>query len=425
MTRFNTALRFDAKKRIEQIEGVDIVVGIPCFNNEVTVGYVIGAASQGIAQFFPGCRGIVLVSDGGSTDDTREAALAAEIAPGIERLVTIYRGPSGKGSAFRAIFEAVVDLEARACVVCDSDLRSIRPDWIHHLADPVFNRDYEYVTPLYSRYKYDGTITNNLVYSLTRALFGVRLRQPIGGDFGFSRSLARHYLDQSVWASEVARFGIDIWMTITAVTQGLRICQARLGAKVHDPKDPAASLAPMFREVIYTLFQLVDQHEPFWKEIHGSRTTEIFGSRAKEEPEPIKVDTGALIEEFRSGYRNFAPLWQRIVNEASFNELGHAYSVDNSEFRLRPETWVKIVYDFVGAFHKQKRHRRELIEMMCPIYFARVASFVLATQGWPHEEAEEDVERMAELFEQLRPYLEERWKAPRVLPLDLLEATPR
>jgi hypothetical protein len=88
----------------------------------------------------------------------------------------------------------------------------------------------------------------NLVYSLTRALFGVRLRQLIGGDFGFSRSLARHYLDQKGW-DEVARFGIDIWMTITAITQALRVCQARLGAKVHDPKGSALQARPHFSQV--------------------------------------------------------------------------------------------------------------------------------------------------------------------------------
>jgi hypothetical protein len=116
MARFNTSLRFEAQKGLEPIESVDIVVGIPCFNNEATVGFVIEAAAQGIAEFFPGCRGLALVSDGGSTDDTREAALNAKMAPGIERVVTVYRGPGGKGSALRAIFEAVVNVEARACV---------------------------------------------------------------------------------------------------------------------------------------------------------------------------------------------------------------------------------------------------------------------------------------------------------------------
>lgn len=85
--------------------------------------------------------------------------------------------------------------------------------------------------PYYLRHKYDGTITNSLAYPLTRALYGQRIRQPIGGEFGFSGALAAHYLDQHVWESEVARFGIDIWMTTEAIACGARVCQSFLGAK--------------------------------------------------------------------------------------------------------------------------------------------------------------------------------------------------
>jgi hypothetical protein len=51
---------------------------------------------------------------------------------------------------------------------------------VQFLLRPVLEQDYQYVTPIYSRHKYDGTITNNIVYNLTRALYGKRIRQPIG-----------------------------------------------------------------------------------------------------------------------------------------------------------------------------------------------------------------------------------------------------
>ena len=78
-------------------------------------------------------------------------------------------------------------------------MRSITSDWIHYLVDPVFTKGYQFVAPVYLRHKYDGTITNNIVYNLTRALYGKRIRQPIGGDFAFSRDVARFYVDQNVW----------------------------------------------------------------------------------------------------------------------------------------------------------------------------------------------------------------------------------
>src|SRR5207247_10004816 len=103
-------------------------------------------------------------------------------------------------------------------------------------------------TPLYARHKHDGTITNSVAYPLTRALHGLLGRQPIGAEFGLGADLARAYLEQPVWDTDVARFGIDIFMTTTAIARGARVAQAFLGAKGHDPKDPAADLGPMFTQ---------------------------------------------------------------------------------------------------------------------------------------------------------------------------------
>jgi len=110
-----------------------------------------------------------------------------------------------------------VGLDVRACIVVDSDLRSITPEWVELLAGPILIKGYDYVAPLYSRHKYDGTITNSIVYPLTRVLYGKRVRQPIGGDFGFSRRIAETFLTRDVWGTDVARYGIDIWMSTIAV----------------------------------------------------------------------------------------------------------------------------------------------------------------------------------------------------------------
>jgi len=110
-------------------------------------------------------------------------------------------------------------LGAKACVVVDADLRSITPDWIDLLIRPVLYAGYDFVAPYYHRHKWDGTITNSIVYPLTRALYGLRVRQPIGGDFGLSGRLVERYLQKNDWESDVARYGIDIWMTTVAIAE--------------------------------------------------------------------------------------------------------------------------------------------------------------------------------------------------------------
>ncbi len=242
--KFTSGLRRYASKRVEEIESADILAGIPCYNNQETIQHVIQMVTHGLDRHYPNLRSVIMIADGGSTDDTREVAKEFEIKPWQEKIVSIYRGPGGKGSAFRSIFETAHRLNVKACMVVDSDLRSISSDWVSHLLEPVLGYGYEYVSPVYSRYKYDGTITNNIVYNLTRSLYGLRLRQPIGGDFAFSGKLAAHYIEQDVWETDVARFGIDIWMTTHAITSGMKLCQSNLGVKIHDAKDPAEALGP-------------------------------------------------------------------------------------------------------------------------------------------------------------------------------------
>lgn len=143
--------------------------------------------------------------------------------PTLFKITTPYHGMPGKGSAFRNIFEIADALSVKACAVIDSDLRSIAPEWIELLIKPVLEQGYDYVSPLYHRHKYDGTINNSIVYPLTGALYGKRIRQPIGGDFGFSWKLAKFYLAKDVWGTDVASYGINIWMTTTAIPNSFKV----------------------------------------------------------------------------------------------------------------------------------------------------------------------------------------------------------
>jgi hypothetical protein len=296
-------------------------------------------------------------------------------------------------------------------VCVDSDLRSINPNWVKYLIDPVLEDGYEFVAPVYSRYKYDGTITNNIVYNLVRTLYGKRIRQPIGGDFSFSSGLAKHYLEQNVWDTDIARFGIDIWMTVNALTEDAKVGQANLGVKVHDAKDPAEALGPMFRQVCGTLFSLMEQTEADWMSVKGSEAVPVFGMTETIEPEAIQVNQGRMVKEFKEGMRLFGPVWKDMFSEEVFAELEKVYTLDASQFLLPVETWVKLLYELAATYHGLKNHRMKMLTVMTPLYLARVASFINRTLDLDNAGAEALVEEQAEAFEAHKPYLLERWQA--------------
>src|SRR5512138_1011617 len=74
-----TAIPADALRASEIIEEADIVIGIPSYNNASTIGHVTRAACIGLAKYFPHLKGVVINSDGGSTDATAEQVLSAQV----------------------------------------------------------------------------------------------------------------------------------------------------------------------------------------------------------------------------------------------------------------------------------------------------------------------------------------------------------
>jgi hypothetical protein len=326
----------------------------------------------------------------------------------VHKFVTPYHGVPGKGSAFRTIFEIARRLEVRACAVVDSDLRSITPGWIELLLGPVLHEGFDYVAPLYLRHKYDGTITNSIVYPLTRALYGRDVRQPIGGDFGFSGRLAAHYLGRPVWDSDVARFGIDIWMTTTALADGFRVCEAFLGAKIHDAKDPGADLAAMFVQVVSSVFDLMHLYRERWESVTAAERVPLFGFPHGVGLEPIAVDVERMRRIFRQATRDLREVWESALVPA---DLAAVVALADAEpFRFPDPLWVRVVYGFAAAYSRARLPREQLLRSLVPLYLGRTASFVLEADGSGADDVEQLIRALADEFVAQKPYLRERWR---------------
>jgi len=443
------------REEITRLERADIMVGIPSFKNAATIGYVVRAAQAGLVQYFPDLRPVVVNSDAGSPDGTGRVVVETEPPDYVERILLVrptnklsrvsltypeIDGTGGKGAALRTIFEMAAALEVQALVVVDSDLRSIGPEWIELLAGPILKGGYDYVAPLYARHKHDGTITNNVTYPLTRALYGLRIRQPIGGDFGVSGDLVRHYLEADGWTPEVSKFGIDIWMTTLALSGGFAVCQARLGAKVHDPKDPGADLGPMFRQVVTTILRLAVANADRWLKVQGSHDVPNYGFERIVDPPPLEVNVLRLLSEFHSGALALDDTWREMLApdtaEAVLALAAEAGAVADhvragldvdapgaerpsttavaaaaAAFAFPDGTWAKVIYDLVVTARQQPDRLEAFVTSLVPVYFGRVASAVIENRDLSTDRAEESVERQAREFERLKPYLLNRWSA--------------
>ena len=342
-------------------------------------------------------KGLIINVDNNSPDNTKDAFLNTKT--GTEKqYITTAPGVKGKGNNFYNLFKACTYSGAKAVVVVDADLKSITPEWVNFLATPVLE-SYDFVTPLYSRHKYDGTITNNIMYPLIYGLLGKNIRQPIGGDFAFSPRLAEHWLNQE-WTETTRQYGIDNFMTSHALFGGFKVCQAGLGAKIHKVSQP--KLNEMFIQVVTTFFDTILSNHKGWLDVELLEEIPTYGLKKMDKPQKLEVDCEEMKRTATYEFFKNRPLLRNILSEGNYLYMNRclkeqAYDIDH-------DRWARTVYDLIASYSRAGS-KAEVIEAIKPLYFARIVSFVNDTIDYGHERAEDEIRLQAECFRKHKPYL--------------------
>lgn len=423
------ALPQEIERRLGTIGTADIVVGIPTFNNAATVGEVMSAAQAGLHDSFSSLRSIIVHVDGGSKDGTVDlAALQAssngsepqvlqlvQPADGVIPLATPQYVKPAKGNACRVVFELAQRLRAKACGIIDADAGSPAADAIARLVKPIVQDSYDFVAPLYRRGAYSGTITSAVAYPLTRALFGKRVRQPLAGDFACSARFVDRLVALDAWRGDVARMGIDFWVTTQALAAGARVCQAYLGSRgPASSSEPGAALdmRDALPSVLGSLFTSVERTEAVWQKIRGSEAIDTFGTPDAPEAEALPFDVRQCLEAFRLGVANLHEIWSVALPPTSLHQLRKLARVRDAEFTLPNELWARLVYDFALAFHQRRIGREHLLSAFTPLFWAWIASFVQQLSGLDAAALEDHIDSLCVIFETEKPYLISRWRWP-------------
>ena len=286
----------------------------------------------------------------------------------------------GREHAFRAFFTVAEELEVKACVVVDANLRSLTSDWMEVLLRPVIEKGVDYVAPLFRRARYEGSLTNCIIYPLSRALYGKRMRYQSGGGYGFSGKLASLYLTKNVWEGEAARYGIDSWLTTVAVAEGCEVSQGFLGTKIHDATLTGIELSVLLAQAVGALFHLMEAYQDVWEGRKGSSPVPQFGPPYEQGPEGGAVNVERMVRGFQQGLRDLLPIWEIILAPETLAGILSLGLVEAEEFRFPAALWVQTIYDFALAYHEKALHREHLLKSLTPLYLGRTASLVLETR---------------------------------------------
>jgi hypothetical protein len=398
---------------------VDLLVGVPTHNNAKTVGETVQAIRVGLLKYFPRDRVVIVNADGGSKDSTREVVAAASIND-LQRssdlyalrtlhcISTIYGDDPATEVALRTILAAAELLRAQACAIVSPESTNITPDWIDRLLRPVYREDFDLVTPLYRRHKFDGLLLRNLIYPMTRALYAKRLREPYAVEFAFSGRLGSHLLEQPVWDHGAGGVGTEMRVTLAAMAGGFRLGQTFLGTKQH-LDGSSADLVPAMRQTVGTLFSSLEPNFQLWSTNHGTEPIPTFGAEHDLTVEPIRVNRRRLYQQFGSGVAELEPVLKSILSPQTLADVQSIAKLTEDDFRYSHELWVRTAYEFAASYYKSVINRDHIIQALAPLYRGKVYTFLLENRDASGEEVEANVEALCLTFERLKPYLLDLW----------------
>lgn len=400
---------------------VDILVGLPTHNNAKTVGSVVQTIQSGILRGFPRDRAVIINADGGSRDGTPELVTGISIddmrpASNLNSLRTLhsistkYGSSPSSGAALRTILSAAELLRAKACVVMSPESANIKPEWLSKLLRPIYDDGFDLVTPTYRRHKFEGQLITNLVYPMTRALYGLRIREAYSPEFGFSSRLGSQFLAQNGWNDGTEGAGVELRFTLAAITGKCRICQSFLGEK--DSLDGrGADLVLALRQTVGALFSAMELDFPAWSAIAGSQPPPTTGADQEVLLEPLRVNRKRLRNMFSTGVVELESVFQSILCPSTLAELQRIALLGEDDFHYPAELWVKTVYEFAASYQKSVISRDHIIQALAPLFRGRVFTFLMENRNASARDVENHIENLCLEFERLKPYLLQMWKS--------------
>jgi len=372
-----------------------IVIGIPSFNEENTISYVVKQVDLGLKKFFPKYECLIINVDSNSTDNTKKMFLGTNtFFP--KKYLNTGKKLRGKGKNLISLFKYCNSLNIDYIALFDSDIKTIKPSWVFSLLNPLIAEEFDYTTPVYSRGCYDGNVTNNFAYPLTYAIFGIELQQPIGGEFGLNKRLYKYLLHQAIGKAEL-EFGIDIFMTYHAIGGGFKICEVYLGKKKHKPGFP--TLMDKFLQ----FFQSAIKVSRIYKDNLGKvrpvkkyKSIQIFKTRRQPDRKLVLVQLKKFAQDFKGNLSEY----KRNLGEELTNNLSQVILMGQKP-TISSALWVDVLARFLNICYEKNFNVKltpKICHLIAPIFYWRVISFWKEMKYLNPIEIDEKIRNQAKLL---------------------------
>ena len=410
----------DLIRQLISVGEVDLLVGISSQGNALITSHAFHVIEQSFQMNFTRQRAAIIhvcgeANDKNDASPSESSDLAEMAAPMAKSLRTVHRVtanfsvPPPPAVALHTVLTAADLLRARACAIVSPGTTELTAERVCNLLSPVFREKFDFVSPLYTRNRFQGLLARNLLYPMSRALFCHGIRELYSDEWGFSGRLASTCLNQNIWHDEHIQERPEAWMGISAISNDLRCCQAFLGEKSRPAT--AQDIVEVFRQTVGNLFWCMESRQSTWLRCGRPESVPTFGPEHELTSEPAELDRHRIFEMFVNGVAELEPILRTILDPETHGEIKKIVGSEESAFRFSRELWVRTLYDFAASYHHSVINRDHLVQALIPLYRGMTFSFLMEHCESSAGEMEEASEALCVEFERQRPYLTEKWTA--------------
>lgn len=348
---------------------VDIVVGIPSFNEEDNISFVTRKVDEGLTKHFPNFKSIIINADE-STDKTKENFLKTKTK--TTKKYFHVRGV-GKGLNILKILDFALKCKAKFIFTIDADVTSTKPIWVKKFLTPLIKGKVDFVTPLYVRNRYEANTTNHFCSPILEAAFSLSIMQPIAGEYSFTKKFAE-FISQQERFAEIQKYGIDIFLTGHAASMGFKMKEIYMGKKLHKPS--FGKMVPIFQQMATTTFYVIGKYRNVILKKKKIRSTKISSKRVVIADKFSKPSDETILERRFFALKNLNQIYKKYKTKIPIKK----YLVNKIKKtpKIGKKVWVEILYEFLK--HALNREigvveARKLSEIIIPFFLLRVLTY--------------------------------------------------
>lgn len=334
-----------------------IAICVPTYNEADSIETIVRKIDAGLLKYTKNYKCYIVNCDNNSKDGTGKKFEKVETENSEKKYIC--SNEIGKGINLINFFNFCYKNSIDYAITLDADVISMENWWIEAFLELLISSKADYVVPSYKRNRFEGSTTNLFAFPLIYALSGMKIRQPIGGDFAFNNKYIEYILKQNV-NKEIKKYGIDIFMTLNAIYGKFNIKTIELGQKIHKPS--FYKIYNMFGEVLRSaIYTIENQKNIIIKDKSENLNTKNI-NLIKSRKYVHKNEANKLL---MNSYKDISNSTDKYLNKLGYR--GKTIILDDE--------WENIMINIINDLIIRKKFTEEEIKIIQNLFIIRAVSY--------------------------------------------------